>query len=353
MALLREKGIHVIPTGIAHGTVTAIVEGRPYEITTLRQDLHTDGRHAEIAYTSSWEQDAQRRDFTINALYVDAQGELYDYYGGEQDIADGTLRFIGNPVYRIQEDYLRILRLFRFWAHYGKTVDPQSLQAAIQLKSHLPSLSKERITKEWIKLLMAKNPWAVVHTLWQNDFFPFLLGSWSSASEVPFFHFFRELERETGIAPCAWSRLLSLGACWPGDIKKLTSPLILSRREQTFLKDLNEYVTPDRLSHSVYESSVQITQYRVILSACRDRASPQISSAWTLYAVQQALHWLTSCDFPPFPVTGGDIVAMGVSGPSVGILMKGLKTWWLDQTNRPTKQECLAQAFHIISSWAK
>lgn len=348
MTLLQNKGISVIPTGMAHGTVTAIVQGRPYEITTLREDIDTDGRHARVAYTASWEKDAQRRDFTINALYVDAQGILYDYCGGTHDISRGLLRFIGNPRHRIQEDYLRILRLFRFWAHYGKTVDSESLSAAIHLKAHLAELSKERITKEWIKLLTASNPWSVLDVLWKNDFFPFVMGPQPAYQDVPFFHFFQHLEKSAGMRPCPWARLLSLGANWPQDVKTLVSPLRLSRREEMILKDLNCYITPHQLAHSVYDTSVETTQYRVILSASRDQWMPSEDSFWTREIVDQSLEWLRTRIFPPFPVTGGDLVLMGITGPSVGILLKEIKNWWLTQDLRPTKKECLDKARHIL-----
>ena len=156
MALLEKAGIRAIPTGIAHGTVTAVIDGKHIEITTLRRDVATDGRHAEVAFTDDWEEDASRRDFTLNALYLSPSGELFDYFGGQADAKAGHVRFIGDPAARIAEDYLRILRFFRFHAHYGKSApDAIALKACAHAAGHIESLSGERIQHELLKLLAA------------------------------------------------------------------------------------------------------------------------------------------------------------------------------------------------------
>ena len=146
---LEVAGIKAVPTGFEHGTVTAIVNGRPFEVTSLRQDIATDGRHAIVAYTDDWEEDSARRDFTMNALYAGADGEIFDYHGGVDDLLAGRVRFVGDAGQRIREDYLRILRLFRFHAWYGKgDMDPDALRAAADAKAGLAQLSGERIAKE-------------------------------------------------------------------------------------------------------------------------------------------------------------------------------------------------------------
>ena len=157
--ILEASGLKVKPTGIAFGTVTAILDGDPVEVTTLRRDLATDGRHATVSFGTSWEEDAQRRDFTINALSVGADGVLHDTTGGLADLEAGVVRFIGNPGARIREDYLRILRFFRFHARFGRgEADPEALGAIAALKSGLSQLSAERVWAELGKLLVLPQP---------------------------------------------------------------------------------------------------------------------------------------------------------------------------------------------------
>src|ERR1700722_18860956 len=156
---LQSSGIKAVPTGIDHGTITAIVGSKFFEVTTLRRDVETDGRHAIVSFSDNWEEDASRRDFTVNAMYASPDGEVFDYFGGLADLAARRIRFIGDPVARIREDYLRILRLFRFHAWYGQgAMDEQGLGAATAERSGLRRLSGERIQKELLRLLAAKNP---------------------------------------------------------------------------------------------------------------------------------------------------------------------------------------------------
>ncbi len=164
--LLEKIGIRVIPTGIKHGTVTAVIDGKPFEITTLRSDISCDGRHAEVAFTDSWQDDAARRDFTMNALYLGTDGELFDYFGGIEDARTGRVRFIGNPKERITEDYLRILRFFRFFAYYGKgEIDKDGLAACSEFAEKISTLSGERIQHEMLKLLAAPAPTTAVELM--------------------------------------------------------------------------------------------------------------------------------------------------------------------------------------------
>src|ERR1700743_2097282 len=163
---LEAAKLKAVPTGIEHGTVTAVSNGRPYEVTTLRRDVSTDGRRAVVAFTKDWAEDAQRRDFTMNALYVGADGEVFDSVGGVADLQAGRVRFVGDPATRIKEDFLRILRLFRFHAWDGKgELDAAALKAATGEKHGLAQLSGERIQKEMLKLLAAENPVPVLRIM--------------------------------------------------------------------------------------------------------------------------------------------------------------------------------------------
>jgi poly(A) polymerase len=177
MSLAIRNGLRAIPTGLEHGTVTIVIGARSFEVTTLRRDIKTDGRHAEVTFTDNWQEDAQRRDFTMNALYLTPEGELFDYFGGEADARAGVVRFIGEPEARIREDYLRILRLFRFYAHYGKTpLDLAALNACRLLGVNLKTLPVERIWQELSKLLIAENAAPALRTMHEHGVLPYVLG---------------------------------------------------------------------------------------------------------------------------------------------------------------------------------
>ena len=169
MQALQAAGLKVVPTGIAHGTVTAVSKGRPYEITTLRRDVSTDGRNATVAFTDDWAEDAARRDFRLNALYADAQGRVFDPTGaGVEDAREGRIVFVGDPETRIREDYLRILRFFRFFAWYGRgEPDVAGLKACADLSEGMVRLSAERVSKELLKLLAAPDPRPAVRAMAQ------------------------------------------------------------------------------------------------------------------------------------------------------------------------------------------
>ncbi len=335
-SLLKAKGIKVIPTGIAHGTVTAILKGRPYEITTLRRDVHTDGRHATVAFTDSWEVDAARRDFTINAMYVDGQGHLYDYFGGVEDAKKGRICFIGDPAKRIHEDYLRILRFFRFWAYYCHTPDAASLEACCALKKHMVGLSGERITKEMLKMLAAPDPWKAVQGLIDGAFFPFVLGCEKPSQG---FEWLAGLEQK--LAPYyapnplkPWIRLAALSVHTPR--------LILSRHQRHLLNTLRLPLSPERIFHSLYEDhyktseeAKQGTQGRLILTQALNQ---QIH----LEVLVQALQQIESFDPPFFPVSGQDLLERGFSGPQLGERLRKMRTWWIDEKMQPSKTGCLS-----------
>ncbi|HWA45288.1 MAG TPA: CCA tRNA nucleotidyltransferase, partial [Hypericibacter adhaerens] len=169
IALLKRAGLKAVPTGIEHGTVTAVVEKQPFEVTTLRRDVETDGRHAKVEFTDDWRADAARRDLTFNAMSLSPDGTLHDYFGGFDDLQAGRVRFVGDAATRIEEDVLRLLRFFRFYAHYGKPPpDAVALEACRRMAPRLPDLSGERIQAETLKLLAASDPAPVV-ALTQND----------------------------------------------------------------------------------------------------------------------------------------------------------------------------------------
>ena len=236
MTLARNAGLKAVPTGIEHGTVTLIADGVPFEVTTLRRDVETFGRHATIAFTEDWEEDARRRDFTLNALYAGSDGTVFDPLSGYADLIAGRVRFIGDAEARINEDYLRILRFFRFNAYYGKgPLDPDGLQAAVKLRAGMEQLSVERVAAELRRLLVAPQAMRAVEALFDYGLLSGLLGS---VPRLERFNRVVAVEEVQVIAPDVMVRLAALAVFVAEDAERLAARLRLSNAEQARGKTL-------------------------------------------------------------------------------------------------------------------
>jgi poly(A) polymerase len=319
-----------VPTGIEHGTVTAMANGRPFEVTTLRRDVGTDGRRAVVAFTTDWKEDSLRRDFTFNALYADESGEIFDYHGGVADLEAGRVRFVGDAVTRIREDYLRILRLFRFHAWYGKDeIDSEALHAAAAEKSGIAKLSGERIQKEMLRLLEAPDPTAMLRTM---------AASGILTKVISFELNLARLERLVAVDAAnffAPDAVLRLAAMLPADLAKivaLADRWKLSNLDRERLEDLAG--ASEKIVSYLSIREVRRLLYRLGPQRCRDRAclrwagDPKESNAiqWrALLALADA--WQR----PVFPLTGRDVMSAGVSeGPLVGRILGEVEEWWID-----------------------
>lgn len=349
MAWLQDAGITVKPTGIKHGTVTAIVDGQPYEITTLRRDVKTDGRHAEVIFGTSWEDDAKRRDFTINGLSCDSNGKLYDYTGGLADIQAGRLRFIGDAAMRCREDYLRILRLFRFWARFGQQpIDSATLQAVSQEADGLEHLSKERIWMELKKLLNGPRAADAIAMMQDHGILQALFdGQYHKPDQL---RSFCNVEEATAFTPeydatTALRRLAALFAYrtqqgWTIDWSALRERLLLSNQEANHI----------RVMDRVGQASVWWTGH--LLAALAEFGRVMVIDICllsvalgheTLADFEATLPDLLQVAIPEFPVTAGDIMALGHQpGPEIGQMMAKLRNYWLDTNCQANKDECLA-----------
>ncbi len=234
---LEAAHIKVVPTGIDHGTLTAILNDKVFEVTSLRRDVATDGRHAVVSYTDDWREDAARRDFTMNALYAGPDGEIFDYEGGVVDLIAGKVRFVGDAATRIREDYLRILRLFRFHAWYGRgEIDAAGLRAAADAKAGLEKLSGERIGKEFLRLLECANPAPVLRVMAAAGILPLLL---PGALQLPRLEHLIHVDADNLFAPDA---ILRLAALLPDDARwraRVAERLKLSNAERARLEDLS------------------------------------------------------------------------------------------------------------------
>jgi tRNA nucleotidyltransferase/poly(A) polymerase len=232
-ALARKAGLKAIPTGIVHGTVTVVANGVSCEVTTLRRDIETFGRHAKVAFTTDWSEDAQRRDFTLNALYAGADGTLYDPLGGYEDLLAGRVRFIGDAAARIREDYLRILRFFRFNAYYGKEpLDATGLSACVQERNGLAQLSAERIAAELKRLLVAPRAFEGVEALFDFGLLSDILGS---APRLDRLARLIAIETARGREPNAILRLAALSVFVAEDAPRLAARFKLSNADQALL----------------------------------------------------------------------------------------------------------------------
>ena len=308
---LEAAGIKAIPTGIEHGTITAVASGTLVEVTTLRADLTTDGRRATVAFTDDWQGDAARRDFTINALYADPfSGELFDYFGGLDDLRNRRVRFIGEPLQRIAEDHLRILRYFRFHARYGAgDPDPAALAACTERANDLMALSRERIADELLKLLGLPDPTPTAALMIAHGLFAPVIPEIASAARLSALV---AAEHETDIAPAPLRRLAALLPPDPAIADKVAARLKLSKKARKRLG-----LAADRsLGLSIYSLAYRVgSEAAIDRLLLADHAKEAVAvAAWPV---------------PSLPVSGGQLIARGVAqGPDVARALKRIENAW-------------------------
>jgi poly(A) polymerase len=340
MRAVSAAGLKAIPTGIAHGTVTAIAGKRHFEITTLRRDVETDGRHALVAFTADWREDASRRDFTMNALYADRDGRITDFFGGAADAVAGRVRFIGDPDRRIAEDALRILRFFRFHAWYGAgDPDPGGLRACAAHAPMIDRLSGERVRDELFKLLRAPDPVPVWRAMLEAGIAGHIA---PAATRVDDLGRLIAAERELGLAADPLRRLAALVGP-AADAAALKSTLKLSNRDAEHLASL------DALSArlvSIERGEFARALYGAEPAWLRDAAIlAHVRSGRPERPVLAALQgFIATWREPRFPLSGADLTARGVaSGPDMGMLLKRLEAWWVAAGLTGGREECLAE----------
>ena len=327
LARLRRAGIKTLPTGIAHGTVTAITPERHFEITTLRRDVQTDGRRAKVVYGSNWEEDARRRDFTFNALYADKNGTLYDPLNGYADVMAKRICFIGDARTRIREDYLRILRFFRFHAIYGGVFDTTALEACIAERDGLLTLSGERMRQELFRLLLAQNVIRALEVMMEAGILRVIL---PEATMMTRLSGLTGLQRNAGALPDA---LLRFGALITDDARARQTvaarfKLSNSERERllamTSPTKLEEVFSPQDGRRMIYEAGVQAYKDRLALAWAEDKTGKSSSHWRELAALAQ--EW----EIPRFPISGADLKEFGVSeGPRMGTLLAIIESEWI------------------------
>jgi len=331
IAALRAANLKAVPTGAAHGTITAVAHGRPFEITTLRRDVETDGRHAKVAFTDDWAEDAARRDFRLNALYADARGRLFDPTGqGVADARAGRIVFVGDPLARIAEDALRILRFFRFLAWYGRgAADAAGLAACEEMRAAVAGLSAERVAKELLTLLAAEDPRAAVRLMAEAGVLGLILPEATGAAR-----FETLVAIETGML-FSEDPLLRLAALLPGDPAAgaaVAARLRLSNAQRDRLVAalgsepvLVSWMSPRQMRQAVWGLGAQTFCDRVTLAwAASER--PAGAMQWRAL-LPMAQGWSR----PALPLSGEEVAAAGVPrGPLIGAVLREIEAWWID-----------------------
>jgi len=329
---IEQAGLRALLTGVEHGTVTALSGGRTYEVTTLRRDVATDGRRAVVAFTTDWAEDAERRDFRFNALYADAEGAVYDPVGhGVEDARAGRVVFVGDPMIRIREDYLRILRFFRFQAWYGRgEPDADALAACAALKDMLLGGTAERIQKELLKTLAADDPRPAFRLMAATGVLAAILPTVSSLAR---FDALVAIETEQLFETDPVLRLAAMIPDDAGDARSLAERLRLSNADRDRIVEAKtrgprivSWMSPREARRAIYALGSSAFRDQVKLAwAGSERAST--APQW------RALLALAETWTPPtLPLTGEEIMKAGVpKGPLVGKVMREVELWWIDQ----------------------
>ena len=348
------EGFKVVQTGAAHGTVTVVANGVPHEVTTLRADIETFGRHARVEFGRDWKTDAERRDFTINALYADADGTVVDFVGGVEDIRHRHLRFIGEAEMRIREDYLRILRFFRFFAWYGHgRPDSEGLKACARTKDGLGRLSAERVWAELKKLLSAPDPSRALLWMRQTGVLTAVLPE-SEKWGIDAIHALTVTERDLHWAADPILRLESIVPPDPVRLEKAAERLRLSKAEAGRLVAWAGAVLPapdlteTALARMLYrgDPAAVADRLRLALAGARGEAASSGSDAALMKAggYSRLLDFIKRWRRPEFPVSGGDLIAAGVpKGPEVGRVQRLLEDQWIASDFRLPKDDLLAR----------
>ncbi|MGN0914282.1 MAG: CCA tRNA nucleotidyltransferase, partial [Alphaproteobacteria bacterium] len=343
-----ENGIKTVPIGIKFGTVGVIINDQVLEVTSLRKDIKTDGRHAEVVFTTDWEADASRRDLTINAVYADEKGNVFDYYNGIEDLEKGIVRFIGLPAQRIKEDYLRIMRFFRFYSIFGKTeIDKKALKACIENRDGLKNLSLERIRDELFKILLTKNVSKTIRIMFDNEILSYLLPDSKNLDKLDFLI---NMVAEEGLRPNPVRRLFMLYLPDKMLAENLASRLRLTKKQKeefinwaTIHPQLSEFMNEESLLVLIYKYGKDFCQNKLLLlQAAQMNKIPHLS---------ETLKFINDAIVPIFPVKGKDIINAGVQNHhNIGIILDELQEIWIKDNFSATRDELLQIAAELVKS---
>jgi poly(A) polymerase len=344
---VEREGMRAVATGLEHGTVTVVCNSKPFEVTTLRRDVSTDGRRATVAFTTDWQEDAGRRDFTINALYADAQGQVFDYHGGLEDLKAGVVRFIGDADARIAEDYLRVLRLFRIHAWYGRgEINAIALTACAAARHQLKTLSGERLQKEVLKLLLVRAPLGVVRSMLASGVLGELI---PGAIDTDALGRMCEIDSAQGLPADPVLRLAVMldGAA---TAHALAVRWRFSNNDRDRLADV--FRLRDVVKVGLPSGSSEALVYRHGNATVRDLARV----GWVHgYPTPAADSWLAlirlaeTWQRPRLPIDGADILKAGVPhGPAVGKTLHAVEDWWIASGFPDSRERALEKLHEVL-----
>ena len=344
LTLLKQAGLRGVKTGIDHGTITAICGGKCFQITTLRKDIENFGRRARVEYTLNWNEDAARRDLTLNALYCDIKGNVFDPLDGLADLKARRIRFVGNPKARIKEDILRLLRYFRFYAYYGtEPADDRALAACREFAPKLSKLSAERVWGELSKLFLAQDPTPALAMMKENTILSYLLPEVVCCDSLKLLI---QLEKRAGLQPDYLRRLAAIVDLCRDEASILASRLKFSKADRLRFCNLCEPTEqPDPQKGQKHNRAIIYRlgkNFFIELSILRGAKFPD--KDWL-----SLLELAEVTSLPPFPIKGPDVISSGITeGARVGEIIKGVETWWIEGDFSADRQACLRYLDYFI-----
>lgn len=358
MELLRASNIKVIPTGIDHGTVTAILGEFQYEITTLRVDVTTDGRRAKVAFTDDWIADAARRDFTINTLSCTPDGEIYDPYRGLDDLGNKVVRFVGNARERIEEDILRLLRYFRFFAAYGKQPpNKAALDACRQFAPQLTSLSAERVWREFRRILLGPNPEDIITLMQSEKVLEHILPEAGSVSRLRMVNWLETTAINIpSVKPDPIRRLAAILDQENPNPENVAKRFKLSNKDAKRLSDITKVpfhisaeLTEKDLNHLLYAYNSDTIRDVLLLDWAQELSTAENRGSSRTQTWLNLLSKIDEQTIPMFPLTGDDVLSLGIpAGRDVGVLLRVVEEWWTTGNFQASREECLQKLKMLI-----
>lgn len=338
--ILQKNNIQAIPTGIKFGTITAVIDHQNFEITTLRQDDKTDGRHCEPVFVDDYYDDAKRRDFTINALYLDAEGQVYDYFSGLSDLKNKEVKFVGDPEERIKEDFLRILRFFRFSAKYSAKLDVFGLKYSIEQKHNLHKLSRERVRAEIVKMLLAKDKKRLLTTLNVMKEKEIISALFSNEIDIKGLETLFEMinqyqlpsNRNLEFATLFWTRNL--------DIKKFASEICATNLEKKYFYFLSDHLGQNISNQLCFKELLAFFDQDLVLEFYLIAIAKGLIHDESAM-IEKNIGFISCFDKPEFPLTSQDIIDLGFEGANIGLAIKRAKLFWAQNNFQNDKETLL------------
>lgn len=336
-----ERGLKTVPIGIKFGTVGVVIDNNILEVTSLRKDVETDGRHAEVEFTSDWKIDASRRDLTINAVYADEKGNVFDYYNGIDDLEKGNVRFIGSPSQRIKEDYLRILRFFRFYSLFAKTpIDKKALAACVEHKDGLKNLSMERIRDELFKILLTPNAGKTIKIMGENEILSYVLPN-PQPDAFERLEFLIDIVRRNNLPMNAVRRMFVL---YNPDVTLANNMAVRmkfsKKQKQNFINwaeievKLEDYLEDCYLTKIVYLYGKEFALDKLMIL--------QAMELKELSNTTEIVKFINDLIMPIFPIRGKDVLEAGVDdNRRIGAILNTLEQIWMDSNFALTREELL------------